>query len=95
MNLPDSVRRAIRTFIQAFIGVILTQAVAIAIDAQKGEYVLDIEWIKRVGISALVAGVIALLTFIQNALEDNTSMPAVLKASASSGQNPVTVDPRV
>lgn len=93
--MSDAVRRSIRTFLQAFLGVILAQAGAIALDAQKGEYVLDVEWIKRIGISAIVAGVIAVLTFTHNALEDNTSFPSVLKASASGGQNPVTRDPAV
>ena len=95
MNLPDAARRALRTFLQAFIGVILAQIGAIAINAQKGEYVLDIEWIKRVGISAFVAGVIALITWLQNYLEDNTNFPSMMKASASSGANPITRDPAV
>lgn len=30
-----------------------------------------------------------LFAFVQNALEDTTPMPAILKAPASSGQNPV------
>lgn len=33
-----------------------------------------------------------LLAFIQNLLEDNTSFPALLKAPASSGQNPAPDD---
>jgi hypothetical protein len=95
MHLPDAARRAIRTFLQAFLGVILAQIGAIAISAQKGEYVLDIEWLKRIGVSAFAAGVIAVLSFLQNYLEDNTNFPAVLKSSASSGQNPVTQDAKV
>jgi hypothetical protein len=92
MNLPDAARRAIRTFLQAFIGVILAQIGAIAISAQKGEYVLDIEWLKRIGVSAFAAGVIAVLSFLQNYLEDAGTIPSVMKATASSGANPVTHD---
>jgi hypothetical protein len=93
MQLPDAARRAIRTFVQAFTGVIVVQAAAIAVNAQQGEYVLDVDWLKRVGISALAAGVIALVTWVHNWAEDNTNLPAVLKATPSSGQNPATVDP--
>lgn len=93
--MNDAVRRAIRTFVQAFTGVIVAQSGAILLDAQKGEYVLDIEWIKRLAVSAAVAGVIALVSWLQNAMEDAGSIPSVLKASASSGANPVTHDPAV
>lgn len=96
MQLPDAVRRGIRTFVQAFLGVILAQAGAIALDAQQGAYVLDIEWMKRILISAIVAGVIAVLTWLQNFLEDNVeAFPAVLKATPSAGANPITRDPAV
>lgn len=93
MNLSDAVRRALRTFCQAFLGVVIAQSGAILIDAQKGEYVLDIEWIKRIGVSAIAAGVIALVSFAQNWLEDNSSFPSVGKATASSGARPITHDP--
>lgn len=95
MQIPDAVRRAIRTFIQAFLGVIIAQSGAILIDAQKGEYVLDIEWMKRIAVSAAVAGVIALFTYIQNALEDSGVVPSIMKSKASSGANPITQDPAV
>lgn len=95
MNLPDAVRRAIRTFVQAFAGVIVYQSGAILLDAQRGEYVFDADWTKRILISALVAGVIALCTWLQNWAEDNTSFPAIGKATASSGENPITQGPAV
>lgn len=91
MQLPDSIRRAIRTFIQAFAGVVVLQGVALAADANDGN--LDTSLWKRVAVTAVVAGFIALFTFIQNWAEDNTALPAVLKATPSAGQNPVTVDP--
>jgi hypothetical protein len=83
----------LRTFVQAFTGVILAQVGAIAVDAQQGKYVLDIDWLKRILISALVAGIIALVTFAQNWSEDAGVVPSVLKAKASSGADPVTTDP--
>ena len=93
MKLPDAVRRSIRTFVQAATGVMVLQAGAVAIDAGKGTYVPDVDWLKRIAVSAVAAGVIACVTYVHNALEDNTGMPAVLKATASSGENPVTRDP--
>lgn len=93
--MTDALRRAIRTFVQAFCGVVIAQSGAILVNAQKGEYVLDIEWVKRIGISALVAGVIALFTFLMNWSEDKGVIPSVLKATASSGAEPVTRDPAV
>jgi len=93
MKLPDSVRRAIRTFVQGFTGVLVLQAAAIAVDVGKGTWDPDIHWLQRVALSALAAGVISLLTFIHNWAEDAGMVPSILKATASSGADPVTVDP--
>lgn len=93
MQLPDSVRRALRTFVQAFIGVLLVQAAALIADLDDGE--IDWNLWKRVALSALAAGFVAAVSYIQNALEDNTSFPAVLKSTPSPGLNPVTKDPAV
>lgn len=92
--MSDAIRRALRTFFQAFIGVILAQSAPIALSASKGEYILDIDWLMRISVSGVAAAVIAVLTFAQNWLEDNTKFPSMLKAQASSGQNPVTHDPK-
>jgi hypothetical protein len=89
--MSDSVRRAIRTFVQATTGILLGQAVILLTDIDDGE--LDWNLWKRVALSALAAGVIALITFAHNWAEDNAGLPAVLKATPSSGENPVTRDP--
>jgi hypothetical protein len=47
---------------------------------------------KRVLVACAISGVIALVSYVQNALEDKTMMPAVLKAPASQGQNPAPAD---
>lgn len=91
--MPDSLRRAIRTFVQAFTGVLMYQGATIAVSAHNGEYAPDVDWLKRVLISALAAGVIALITFAHNWAEDAGAVPSVLKATASSGADPVTHDP--
>ena len=77
--MPDSVKRAIRTFVQAFTGVLVAQTEAILVDAQKGEYVLDVDWIKRILISAAAAGVIALVTWLHNWAEDADKIPTIGK----------------
>lgn len=38
---------------------------------------------------AASAAAVALVSFVQNALEDNTNFPALLKAPASDGENPL------
>lgn len=93
MQLPDSARRAIRTFAQSFVGTLAVLAIPaltsiIRSVANAEPYEIDFKFWQGVVIAACAAGVIALLSFLQNALEDHTGMPAVLKSPASSGQNP-------
>lgn len=70
----DPAIRALRTFIQALIGAFLATSVlqGIASDAA-----IDGDALTRAGISAVAAGVIALLSFIQNALEEATGHSAL------------------
>lgn len=77
-STKDTIDRALRTFLQAFTGVIVLQAGSIALDIGKGTYIPDLEWIKRVGFSAVAAGVISLVSFIHNASEQ-AGLPAILK----------------
>ena len=91
--MKDAIRRTIRTFVQAFIGVILAQAAGLAVQASSGDLVVDQDWMTRVGISALFSATIAALTFVQNLLEDNTKMPALGKTADSGAQNPKPIIP--
>lgn len=90
--MTDALRRAIRTFIQAFLGSILSSGVLSAI-ATDG--VVDLSGLQKVGAAALAAGLIALVSFAQNALEDVGTIPALLKAPASSGVDPFPDPPVV
>jgi hypothetical protein len=83
--MSDAVRRSLRTFVQAFLGSIITSGV---LSATQESGVVDWSALKKVAVSALAAAVIALLTFVQNSLEDHTTVPALLKAPASEGLNP-------
>ena len=87
--MSDAIRRAVRTFLQSFIGVLVSTGILSAI-GESG--VVDWSGLKKAGLSALGAGVVALLTFIQNALEDEGAVPAILKAPASEGVHPVPED---
>lgn len=89
--MPDALRRAIRTFVQAFLGSIISSGV---LSAMSTGGVVDLSVLGKAAAAAIVAGIIALVTFLQNFLEDNTSFPAVLKARASDGANPVGVNPQ-
>jgi hypothetical protein len=91
--MPDALRRGLRTFFQAALGMIVVQGVALAADANDGS--LDASLWRRAGVTALVAGFIAVVTWAHNWLEDKGAVPAVLKAVASSGADPVTHDPAV
>lgn len=88
--MPDYVRRAIRTFLQAFLGVFLSSYITMT---GSSVAILDLEILGRLLVSATIAGIIAMLTFAQNLLEDTTNMPSILKNSPSRGKNPVTTDP--
>jgi hypothetical protein len=84
--MTDALRRAIRTFIQAFLGSIISSGVLSAV-ATTGA--VDLSNLQKVGAAGLAAGLIALVSFAQNALEDGGQIPALLKAPASDGADPV------
>lgn len=98
--MSDAVRRAIRTFLDAFIGVWLLAAVPALnklvqdlVSSDGNKVNIDLNFYRNVLLAAVVAGFIALLNFVKNWLEDNTRWPALLKSVPSGGKNPVTVDP--
>ncbi len=89
----DWVRRGIRSFVQGFIGVLALLALPILNQwvtsvGSGGEVIIDVPFWRSVAMAAVGGGVVSLVAFIQNGLEDNTKMPALLKAPASGGQNP-------
>lgn len=77
MNVPDPLVRALRTFVQAATGIIVLQAVALAADANDGS--LDSSLWKRVIVTALVAGVIAVVTWAHNWFADATGVDPLPK----------------
>lgn len=74
--MSDAVRRAIRTFFQTFVGVLISSGI---LSAMTEAGVVDWSALKKVVISAGAAAVVAVVTYIQNALEDSGTVPALLK----------------
>jgi hypothetical protein len=96
--MPDSLRRAIRTFVQAFVGTLAVLAIPALTDLVRSissaePYEIDFRFWQGVVIAACASGVIALVSWLQNFLEDKGAVPSVLKATPSAGANPVTRDP--
>lgn len=84
MKLPDSIRRAIRTFLQAFVGTLAVLAVPALSDlvrqiSSSEPYQIDFRFWQGVVIAACVSGIIALVSWAQNALEDKGTIPSVGK----------------
>ena len=75
--MRDAVTRAFRTFVQGFIGVLVLIAVP-ALNALVqgvaggGEVDVDVNFWQSAAIAAVAGGVIALISFIHNELEDTT-----------------------
>lgn len=69
MRLRDAVVRGLRTFLQAFLGVFI----AISTSGAMGiDTIPDVDVLKRAAWAAAWAGVVALVSFVQNALEEMT-----------------------
>jgi TRAP-type C4-dicarboxylate transport system permease small subunit len=84
-RLPDSLRRALRTFLQAFIGTFSALAIPVLwkiIDlagSSEGLVRIDVTLIGNALIAGCIAGIIALVSYVQNLLEDKTAIPKLLK----------------
>lgn len=76
-EMPDSLRRALRTFLQAFLGVLVPMFTAVYVTPG---VLPSWEVLQTILIAAGVAGVIALVSFIQNWLEDTRAIGVVLGA---------------
>lgn len=74
--MNNALRRAIRTFFQAFLGALISSGV---LSAASTNGVVDWSGLEKAGVAALSAGIVALVSFIQNALEDTGTVPAILK----------------
>ena len=69
MAMRDPLIRGIRTFLQAFLGVFIALSTSGAMNIDS---IPDIEVLKRATIAAAWAGIVAVVSFAQNALEETT-----------------------
>lgn len=77
-NIPDPVARMIRTFVQSFCGTLITLAGGDALDINK--IISDMDWVKKIVFSAVVSGIIAVVTLGNNLYEDKTKLPTPTRA---------------
>lgn len=75
--MKDAAIRAARTFAQGFLAVLALVAVPalnslIQSVAGGGDVEIDVNFWGAVGIAAVAGGAVALISFLQNALEDTT-----------------------
>lgn len=74
--MKRAAQRAIRTFAQALLGSLLTSGV---LSGMSETGIVDWSSLHKLGVSSMAAGIIALVTFAHNALEDNHIVPSVMK----------------
>jgi phosphate/sulfate permease len=74
--MSEAVRRGLRTFFQGFLGSIITSGVLSAFET---EGVVDWAVLEKVGVSAAAAGIIGLVSYVHNALEDTGVVRPMLK----------------
>jgi predicted phage tail protein len=76
--MRDTVVRAVRTFIQGFVGVLALLLVPFLNDlissvSGGGEVELDVNFLQSIGVAAVAGGIIALVAFAQNWIEESTN----------------------
>lgn len=74
---PDSVKRGLRTFFQSFTGIFMATMATSQVVAANGVPHLAVVW--AAVMAAAWGGVIAVIAYVQNMLEDKEVIPAVLK----------------
>ena len=74
--MKAALNRALRTFLQAVLGAIASSGVLATIVSTG---TIDVSVLQSVGIIALFAGLSALISYVQNALENNDTIPKLLR----------------
>lgn len=73
-GLPDYVRRPIRTFVQAFVGIFSVVLIGVLATFQAAPEAVDLTDVGNVLLAGLVAaalaGAVAVASFVQNAIEE-------------------------
>src|SRR5213592_808542 len=77
--MSDALRRAIRTYLQSAIGIFLGLWAVSGVSADNFQGVSDLTVLGKLAMGACIVAVPALLSFVQNALEDHDVVPKLLK----------------
>ncbi|CAA9547241.1 MAG: hypothetical protein AVDCRST_MAG19-473 [uncultured Thermomicrobiales bacterium] len=85
--MNDATRRALRTLLQVGIGFVLAGGLAEVVNAYADEWA-----IAGANRMLVTAALTVAVTFAQNYAEDRGAIPAIGKAPASGGANPVPDD---
>lgn len=93
--MTDALKRAIRTFLQGFVGILAILAIPalnnLITAVGSGERVeLDVNLWQGIVIAAIAGGVIALISWGQNALEDATGVKPLRDTPPIDPQDPAT-----
>lgn len=88
--MTNAAKRAARTFVQGFVGVLVLLAVPqlrrIIDGAMDGEVVgVDLAMWQTIALAGVAGGVIALLSWAQNELEDRGKVKPIMKDGIQSG----------
>ncbi len=78
--MSDALRRSLRTFLQSFTGIFL----AAVTTPQLTNAVPGLSTLRAAAVSAAWGGLVSVLSWIQNSLEDAGTVPAVLKPKGAS-----------
>jgi hypothetical protein len=79
--MNETLKRAARTFAQGFIGILMAVPALqnLIQDAGDGQIDVDLNFWRAVIIAAIAGGVVSLISFAQNLLEERDVIPKVLK----------------
>ena len=82
--MSDAIKRAFRTFVQAFIGTLAVLAIPAMTDIIRAAsstepYEFDVNFWQGVMVAAVLSGFIALISWTQNALETKTDTTVLPK----------------
>lgn len=83
--MPDAVKRAIRSFVQGFIGVfalaavpVLNEIVTSAVSGDGSHITVDLNLWRNILLAGFAGGAVMLVAYVQNAIEDKSGK-ALLK----------------
>lgn len=83
-DMNDTIKRAVRSFAQGFVGILATILVPflyslIQTVSGGGELKIDVNVLQAIAVAAVAGGVVALVSFLQNLFEEKTGVDILPK----------------